>query len=376
MHLEKRLAQISLLNSCTQDELRRICRLSETKRFNENEIIFNEGELAVSFYFIMEGSAHAFTKDKKGKITLLAHFDEDDYFGEQGYLNNSIRTASVKALSDIEVLEIDYDLLDTIFKQSNKAKELLQKSSLGKSIANLQSQLHSIDSYVKKEIFTSPDHARLVGFKKGETIFKKGDFSSVAYFIASGSVALEFTTNGIPAETVVINKNHLFGETGVIGRKPRAASAVALTNVSLIAIPGEDFQAAMSHTVGLKALVCAFENVYALPHHEIITEQFISKFEDSEAIFTKYKLSNQKIVLCATSVDHPIFTMEMSGVKSDRVFHFGANKSKILDISVKDNVVIGLTAVGEWQKLNQLCELVLSEVKFERMSDESFSRYF
>lgn len=362
MYLEKRLGQISLLRNLQPAEIRQICQFSVEKRFNENDFVIKKGDFADAFYFIIEGKARIQRKNKNGEIVLLSELEADDYFGEQGYLNNSIRTSSVKALSDLKLLEISYEVFDIISKKSLDFSEYLKNVSLGRSIANLQTQLHCIDSHVKRALFTTAKDTELTNFKAGEIIFKKGDKSDFVYFITSGTVELIFDDQ--KTKTLQIDDSHLFGELGVVNQKPRQATAQAKTTVSLITIPADEFINAFKRTMGLKDLINAYEHVYALPYHEIISEQYLGDINKENAIITKYIMPFNKIAICALAIDRSFFSMEIKDAKPDKTFLFAMNNVNKIEISFKQDVIVSIKAQGATKRLYDLCELLLIEKHF------------
>ncbi|MEK9628623.1 MAG: cyclic nucleotide-binding domain-containing protein [Nitrospinota bacterium] len=65
-------------------------------------------------------------------------------------------------------------------------------------------------------------------FKKGETIFLKGEPSDCAFIISSGAV--EIIERTVRGEKVIgqLTENEIFGEMGLIDGQPRSATARAI----------------------------------------------------------------------------------------------------------------------------------------------------
>ncbi len=72
----------------------------------------------------------------------------------------------------------------------------------------------------------------------GGTIFSSGDASVAVYVIEEGEVAI--TVNG-GVEVARLHAGELFGESGVLERRSRAATATAITATTLLVTPGETF---------------------------------------------------------------------------------------------------------------------------------------
>jgi CRP/FNR family transcriptional regulator, cyclic AMP receptor protein len=80
--------------------------------------------------------------------------------------------------------------------------------------------------------------------KAGEVIFKEGDEADQLFAIKSGEVAIQLgnrTLAELPA-------NSIFGEMALIDDAPRSATAVAKTDVELVAISEKQFLFLVSQT--------------------------------------------------------------------------------------------------------------------------------
>jgi CRP/FNR family cyclic AMP-dependent transcriptional regulator len=80
--------------------------------------------------------------------------------------------------------------------------------------------------------------------KAGEIIFKEGDEARQLFAIKSGEIAIQLgnrTLAELPA-------NSIFGEMALIDDAPRSATAVAKTDVELVAISEKQFLFLVSQT--------------------------------------------------------------------------------------------------------------------------------
>ena len=79
-------------------------------------------------------------------------------------------------------------------------------------------------------------------FAKGEILFFQSDPSDTAYLVSSGTISI--VLNSLDGREMVINemqKGDLFGELGILTKKPRSTSAMARSNSELFAIPWQIF---------------------------------------------------------------------------------------------------------------------------------------
>jgi signal transduction histidine kinase len=88
------------------------------------------------------------------------------------------------------------------------------------------------------------DHLR--EFKAGEIIFKRGDAGRELFVVRSGSVELRIGNNVLDT----LSECNIFGEMALIDSAPRSATAVAVTDTTLVAVDDDKF----THLIGSFAL--------------------------------------------------------------------------------------------------------------------------
>lgn len=89
---------------------------------------------------------------------------------------------------------------------------------------------------VNLDLFKDAGDTREV--KSGDTIFHEGDEGKVMYVLLAGSVKLSVT--GRQLEKLV--KGAVFGEMALIDASPRIATAIAVTDCTLVPVTGERFR--------------------------------------------------------------------------------------------------------------------------------------
>lgn len=372
------IEKLAMFSAVSKSDIDTIYNSSELITYKKDTIIINEGDFADSLYIILTGSVQVFTLDKEGKRVVLARIEAGCHFGEQGYLNNYIRTASLITLTDVECVKIKYQSIDPIFKKYNKVQSYLEKSSIEQSLKNLQTQIKNIDADViklfrKKSFFDKSENIITQHYHADDVIFKKGDISDYVYFISSGLVEIILDT-GDQKEAILIKKNHMFGELGVMQNQNRSATALAKKNTTLIAITAKNFIAAVNQSSNLKSLVLAYKKSYSLPHNKGIVEQYTGNFNTNDAIITKYLLRNGMTVMCAKVINQPIFTMRINDLLPDETLTFSRGDLIHRTISLRDNKIISIDSFGDWDELNILCELLLDTVSLKNVPKTEFEK--
>jgi len=79
--------------------------------------------------------------------------------------------------------------------------------------------------------------------KKGDVIFREGNFSDTAYIIESGLFEVtKKTEDGGYKRISTLQKNDIFGEMGIIDGLPRSATVTALEDGRVTVVTKEDFE--------------------------------------------------------------------------------------------------------------------------------------
>jgi CRP-like cAMP-binding protein len=95
------------LPSLSREQLIQFSQYAQTAVFKAGQTIFAQGDAADRFYIITKGQVEVLRGDKRGIQKPIAALSEGAYFGEIGILGRTRRTATVKALTDVEVLGLD-----------------------------------------------------------------------------------------------------------------------------------------------------------------------------------------------------------------------------------------------------------------------------
>ena len=114
-----------LFQELDNDEISSIAELSKLIRFSKNENIISEDEVGVTLYQIVRGSVAILKKGKDGEQQEITQLREPEFFGEMSVFNEEPRSATVKALCECVVLEIEQDDLRRTLENKPETVEKL-----------------------------------------------------------------------------------------------------------------------------------------------------------------------------------------------------------------------------------------------------------
>ncbi|OMJ92780.1 hypothetical protein SteCoe_4414 [Stentor coeruleus] len=155
-----------------------------TLKFRANEKVVCEGDPGDLFYLIKDGTVSCTQRGKE-----LRQMFKGDFFGEQALLYNSVRTATITALTDLKCVAIGRERLTKV---------------LGSQLQHIIYQNTKRISMEKSEVFRqlNPSQALKVlnaftvqGFKKGQIVIPQGTIKGTnAYMVLKGRIVDKHNT--------------------------------------------------------------------------------------------------------------------------------------------------------------------------------------
>jgi len=106
------------------------------------EYLVREGEHSSSMYWVQSGQ-FVVTKKIHSEEVILGHIYEGELVGEISFLDKEVRSASVKALTDAELIEIPQETIDGIFRTQPKWLEALVMT-LAERLRKANSRIKSV----------------------------------------------------------------------------------------------------------------------------------------------------------------------------------------------------------------------------------------
>jgi CRP-like cAMP-binding protein len=95
------LRRVPLFAGFSEQQLGDVTQLVKTRRFGKHELIVREGEPGEAFYVILAGTVTIVRTANDGRETILSILKDRDFFGEMSVFDLSVRSASVRAMSNV-----------------------------------------------------------------------------------------------------------------------------------------------------------------------------------------------------------------------------------------------------------------------------------
>ena len=145
-----RLAQVELLRSLPPEEMEEVLLCVQPVQFAAGATIFHRGDAGDALYLIVSGQVAVLANGHaaEAESALLARLSEGQSFGEMALLTGESRTATVTALTEVELLKIAKEHFDELLDCSprlRQAIEALNSQRILQNVAALRQQADAAD---------------------------------------------------------------------------------------------------------------------------------------------------------------------------------------------------------------------------------------
>jgi CRP-like cAMP-binding protein len=115
------LRQVDWLRALSDEELRLLVPTVSVRQFGAGEMLMRAGEQGDSMFIVRSGTAEVFGHTADGKERHIANYARGDFTGEMALMTGEPRSLSVRATSDLEVIEMDREGFTQLFKEHPEA---------------------------------------------------------------------------------------------------------------------------------------------------------------------------------------------------------------------------------------------------------------
>ncbi|MDJ0553258.1 MAG: ATP-binding protein [Microcoleaceae cyanobacterium MO_207.B10] len=135
------------------EQAAQISQIAIVKKFNPQEIIFEEGDVSDSLFLVLEGKVEISKKIKKSNhYVVITSVDGNGYFGEIGIIDRKPRSARVVAIQETILAQIYYDDMGEILSNTRGDVVLNILSILSQRLRTVTSEY--VEQLVYKEKMT------------------------------------------------------------------------------------------------------------------------------------------------------------------------------------------------------------------------------
>jgi CRP-like cAMP-binding protein len=100
------LQRSPLFEMLSPSELEMAAEMSRPRRLTAGQVVFEEGEVGDSLFVIAQGEVEVLSRNDSGEPRVLQTLTAPQFFGEMALVDKEERSATVRAKSDCQVLQL------------------------------------------------------------------------------------------------------------------------------------------------------------------------------------------------------------------------------------------------------------------------------
>jgi CRP/FNR family cyclic AMP-dependent transcriptional regulator len=117
------------------------------EHYKQGDYIFFEGDIENHFYIIEKGEVQIFTKANTGKRINICSISAGESFGEFALLDNSPRSASAEAMSDVSLIKVSAEGYEHLLAELPVWASCMLKSFMTR-LKNMNTLLKASDQFI------------------------------------------------------------------------------------------------------------------------------------------------------------------------------------------------------------------------------------
>lgn len=140
------LKGVELFSELNEEQLAMLADLVVVQDFNRDETVVLEGDDSMqALYLIASGSVQVYITGVDGRETILSFLERGDFFGEMSLIDGEPRSASVRTVTDAQMMIIHRESFLTLIRQTPEIAMALL-SEISKRLRKANKQIGSLST--------------------------------------------------------------------------------------------------------------------------------------------------------------------------------------------------------------------------------------
>ena len=219
------------------------------EHFSAGMVIIRQGDMPDKFYIISNGRVEVIEQQPDGIEKFIATLQAGDYFGEIGMMRQAPRNATVRALSDVDVMAMDRTTFIGWLNSSPVIQEEMEALVSRRTGPLKMPKTGAAPPPTPKKkrkrqtgFFETQGLEHAAMYAPGETIIRQGEPSERFFIIVAGFVEVSHKNEAGEIDVIrQLGEGDFFGEIGLLEGLARNATVRALTAVQVVTFSRESF---------------------------------------------------------------------------------------------------------------------------------------
>lgn len=235
----------ALFRTCNETLLHEVETELTDVFLNKDAILFREGDPGNALYIVINGKLGIYTTDHNGHKILIDEKPAGSCVGEIAMLTGQLRTASVYAMEDTNLLALSKEGFTYLGRRhpgliavvSSAIVPNLQMGYLARILGDLFGE---IDFSELQELQSEMEWLTL---EKSDVLFRQGDVGDGMYIVVTGRLQI-FINDDKGQEQLhsEVGPGEVVGELALLTQEPRSATIVAIRETNVVKLPNTVFE--------------------------------------------------------------------------------------------------------------------------------------
>jgi putative peptide zinc metalloprotease protein len=204
------------------------------RQFRPGQPVFRQGDRPSGFYVVRSGRIAVEEEDPDtGDVQVLRTLERGSCFGEMGLLRAAPRAATVRAVGDSELFEVDKGTFDRLLSDAIHAPEF---GPTMQALAELR-ELPPFAGLEAASLAQLLEHGGWATFPPATSLVTEGEDSDRFYVISSGKASVTRAGDAIRS----LEAGAYFGELGLLRSAPRSATVTSITPLRAFVLDRDGF---------------------------------------------------------------------------------------------------------------------------------------
>ncbi len=223
--------------------------------FGFGSVIVEEGAEADAFYVIVSGTARALKTKEDGEEVSLNTLKGGDSFGELGLLEDSTRSATVRASSPVEVLRLDKSVFKALAQSNPEVREYFERHIRGHRLRDffrLYSEFARLPADTLELLIAALEP---VAVPEGAVVVRQGEAPAPMHIIRQGRMRVFHEEDGERSDLAYLRRGDFFGERSLLRATDQTTSVEAISGCELLRLSRESFGRLIDHCPVFRAVI-------------------------------------------------------------------------------------------------------------------------
>ncbi len=235
------IENLSVLQFLSAEARKRVVESFSPVHYTFGNTIVREGDEADAFYVIASGKARVVKQGDTGEEISLNVLHSGDSFGDAGLLEESTRSATVRAASEVDAFRLDKAVFDQLLKATPEIRISFDLHLRHQSLSDFF-RLYSAFAHLPAEAMALLlERLEPVEIGEGEAVFHQGEPAGPMYVVEEGRLRVFTEDDGQRNYLRYLRKGDFFGELSLFKSTDRTATVEAVSPCRLLKLDQETF---------------------------------------------------------------------------------------------------------------------------------------